>query len=354
MRNQTSKKGFTLIELLVVISIIALLIGILLPALGRARKNAQVLKDSTQLRQIHSGLAVWSTNNRDRYPIPSSVDRDGYTEGMEINDPSQSDTLFWEKNRSAAMFSILIYNQNIVPEICVSPSEPNGQIVIDDDYRYTFADGSDMWPNNPDRALWDPYFRSVPARMGQPRAGSQKYRSGEAGVSTGNSSYAHTALIFARGRGGDWSNGFAANRAIMCDRGPLFSTQAGQAGNNFLTTPQNNIWELAMGIEGVTSDTLRFAGNTKSWAGNVCYNDGHVNLENQPDPQTLTFVDQGSGQNNRQVRDNIFVDEVNQAPTVTPGDRSNHILRVWSRGIDTTADVTNQKFDQDMWWDGRQ
>ena len=54
------KKGFTIIEVLVVVSIIALLIGILLPALGRARDVALQSTSLSNLRQISAGLAAYA------------------------------------------------------------------------------------------------------------------------------------------------------------------------------------------------------------------------------------------------------------------------------------------------------
>jgi prepilin-type N-terminal cleavage/methylation domain-containing protein len=62
------KNGFTLIELLVVISIIALLVGILLPALGAARKSAQDLQCKNQLRQFGIAFMTYATDNKETLP----------------------------------------------------------------------------------------------------------------------------------------------------------------------------------------------------------------------------------------------------------------------------------------------
>ena len=63
------QSGFTLIEMLVVISIIALLIGILLPALGKARRSAQVVASASNQRQIVIGVAAYATDNNGAIPV---------------------------------------------------------------------------------------------------------------------------------------------------------------------------------------------------------------------------------------------------------------------------------------------
>ena len=67
MVTETGRKGFTIIELLVVVSIIALLVGMLLPAIGKARDNARVNVSKNNLRQMGVAHKTYAADWSDRH-----------------------------------------------------------------------------------------------------------------------------------------------------------------------------------------------------------------------------------------------------------------------------------------------
>lgn len=87
--------GFTLVELLIVVAILALLISILLPALGHARRSARIVKAHAELRSIEIALMLYAEHNNNELPptrfscslriadeLPGELARDRYLPGQ--------------------------------------------------------------------------------------------------------------------------------------------------------------------------------------------------------------------------------------------------------------------------------
>ena len=101
------KKGFTLVELLVVIAIIALLVTILLPALGRARELAKRAVCKTNLNSMGKQVALYQAENQGKFPWimvdPGSVWCQ-MTSTLRIDDPS---TASGDRSLSALFFMLV-------------------------------------------------------------------------------------------------------------------------------------------------------------------------------------------------------------------------------------------------------
>jgi prepilin-type N-terminal cleavage/methylation domain-containing protein len=267
-------RAFTLIELLVVIAIIALLIGLLLPALAKARANAQSLKDKTQIQMIHKSALTFAADQKGRLPTPGLINRlpDIPAPPGVGNQPGIGPEDF-ALNHTRWLYSSQIAQNYYNTDILFGTTEQSALITEKKDYNFSaYRPAADVY--------WDTTF------TGDPSVAS-------------NSSYSHMALCGARKRN-SWKDDQNAGT-------PCFGTRA--TGGTVAGSPNGG---ATAGAEYEKSPTLELHGPKQQWDGHVVFNDNHAETLNNFYAALVVYYPQNSI---NQSRDNIYAAEFNDYPT---------------------------------------
>jgi prepilin-type N-terminal cleavage/methylation domain-containing protein/prepilin-type processing-associated H-X9-DG protein len=167
------RRGFSLVELLVVIGIIAILTGLLVPALSNARVQANLVNCSSNLAQIYKATVMYANDNRDHFPDAYTLGNYTYRvqPGLRTNDPAAEPELY---GLAAVLHGISFKDRGNVPDalsrkaryvdarsgVWVCPSQNDYFKEFKNTYSFSLATGIAKWTSihrgrpSAARALW--------------------------------------------------------------------------------------------------------------------------------------------------------------------------------------------------------
>jgi prepilin-type N-terminal cleavage/methylation domain-containing protein/prepilin-type processing-associated H-X9-DG protein len=185
-------KAFTLVELLVVIGIIAVLVGILLPVLARARDQANRTVCMSNIRQIAMAFMMYARDNRDWCPY--SARHEGGTD-------QPADWIHWRRGinnqgiNSSAVARYLGNRNERLKALFRCPSDrPTNRPAVDpytgsgNPYQYSYTMNSYFDPRPGYQVPWGTY-RGKPTKLGGAKRAAEKILLAEENEKTINNGY---------------------------------------------------------------------------------------------------------------------------------------------------------------------
>lgn len=264
-------RGYTMIELILVVVIIAIVIAVTLPLLARPSNSAWMLKDGTQIKQIHEAWTIWAGGHDGVMPLPGLVNRGPQPilgenrTGIGPEDET--------KNASRHLYASLIMQNYYTPEICIGPTEVSPQIdVCEYDWDLYDPEGD---------VYWDGDYPT-----GAPPAVETGFRADIGPGGTSHTSYFHQAIVGLRKKV-TWRDNNDPTAPILSNRAP------------YRGAPEST-------DEYRRSYTLLLHGSQRRWVGSVVFSDNHVGTFDTVHPLTTPYLDEAVG---RQATDNIFAPE---------------------------------------------
>lgn len=272
--SQHRHRGLALHELLTTIICVFAIASLTMVALGAGRQDGNAplpgneggkqdeaarhrAKDASTLRHLQQVLIVFAHDAKGMYPRPGLINRKPVEiEGMPPRNIPGAGAEDITRNTTANLYSLLIAQNYITPELCISPLERNPKVTVDSDYNYdAYQPVNDSY--------WDATFT--------------------ADLETGsNVSYAHMAMTGKRVTL-HWRDTMLATVPNLSSRGP----KDGQGDAASLTCDDDG-----------------------QWSGHVAFADAHVEWLATMTPDRLTYdaIDEATGER-KPLPDNIFAME---------------------------------------------